>query len=224
MRHRAGSLSGRPVRPETVKRSLMSSTSWIGLGQAHLTTPATPWRPEQHARRGRVDTSNPLENLLRDIEAALQAHLFFLALVSALALPDMCAALESPDGRTSARQYQSWYRAHLHSSFPHLSPEDCYSLRCGVVHQGRLNIKGSKEYSRVVFSLPVQSGFVMHNCAANDILQFDCVQFCLDMANAVRLWWPEAKNIPCVIANESDFLRIRPKGLPGIIEGIPLIA
>ena len=48
-----------------------------------------------------------METLLREIEHALDAGLFYLALALSLSLPDICAALDSPNGESSG---QGWLR------------------------------------------------------------------------------------------------------------------
>jgi hypothetical protein len=39
---------------------------------------------------------------IREIELALQVQLYYLALISALTLPDICAALEAENGETGS--------------------------------------------------------------------------------------------------------------------------
>jgi hypothetical protein len=80
-----------------------------------------------------------METILEEIERALAAELWYAAIVMALTLPDICASLEAvpnarPDGQRA--RYQSWVRRY---GTYHLGvgDEDCWSLRCGVVHEGK---------------------------------------------------------------------------------------
>ena len=52
-----------------------------------------------------------MEVITQEIERALDAGLYYLALVCTLTLPDICAALESPTGDTSGKsgeKYKKW--------------------------------------------------------------------------------------------------------------------
>lgn len=84
-----------------------------------------------------LKNAGPLASLLHEVEVALGHHLYYLAVMLSLALPDVCAALGKPDGRTRNKDYKKWYDKYLLDVFPFLSADDCYSLRCGVVHQGK---------------------------------------------------------------------------------------
>jgi len=98
-----------------------------------------------------MKTAGPLEPLLDEVNVALSNGLYYLAVMLSLSLPDICAALERPDGRTNSEYYKKWYDKHLADKFDHLSADDCYSLRCGVLHQGKIGVqrKGAV-YDRVL--------------------------------------------------------------------------
>jgi len=46
-----------------------------------------------------------MEEVLQDIERAMQAEAWDCALSVALAMPDLCGALESSDGRATKQNY-----------------------------------------------------------------------------------------------------------------------
>jgi hypothetical protein len=163
-----------------------------------------------------------METVLQEIERALQARVYYLALVVALTLPDICAALESPDGQTDRDRYKVWYNANLGGRYGALTDADCYSLRCGVVHQGRFG-HPKMGYGRVVFSLP-GTGIFLHNNIVNDALKLDVGQFCRDMVQAARRWFASKQNDPTVQANLPNLVQLRPQGLAPYIVGMPLIA
>jgi hypothetical protein len=51
-----------------------------------------------------------MEDFLDQIEAATQTdHLYYLALAGALAVPDICGALEAPDGEATGQRYKAWF-------------------------------------------------------------------------------------------------------------------
>ena len=75
-----------------------------------------------------------MEMILKEIEAALAAKLYYLAVTLSLTLPDVCAALEAADGGTSSDRYKAWYTAHLGPTYgAMLTADDCCSLR--ILHR-----------------------------------------------------------------------------------------
>jgi hypothetical protein len=169
--------------------------------------------------------SGPLETALQEIEKALAANLFYLALVMALTLPDICAALEDENAYSGRDEYKKWYRENLADRFPFMSDADCYSLRCGVVHKGSLGLKSKgSTFSRVLFALPTPRRNIFHNNVLNDALQFDPVIFCADMIAAVRKWYSEHCEDENVKKNLPNVLQVRPNGLAPYMVGTPIIA
>lgn len=63
----------------------------------------------------------------------------------------------------------------------------------------------------------------MHNVIMGDVYLLDLLQFSEDVLNAVGGWWESAKDTEPVADNAKDMLRVR-IGLPGFIEGLPLLA
>jgi hypothetical protein len=187
-----------------------------------------------------------METILKEIENAVNAQLYYLAVVSSLALPDICSALEHADGRAKQERYKDWYTAWLQASFPELTPEDMYCLRCGVVHQGTVVGKSGTQYSRIVFHVPnpramhinanvsQPSPLAMFDSpgaeafagrgAVFPLLTLDARDFCRDIVSAVRRWCAAKQNDPIVKANLPLVVELRPNGFPPHIEGVPVIA
>ncbi len=164
-----------------------------------------------------------MKTITDEIERALSSKLYYLAVVVALGLPDVCAALESADGTTSGRQYQAWCDAWFLPSYPPLTSQDLYSMRCGVVHQGRLG-HPKMQYARVLFTLPDASGNVYHRNVINDALNLDVVTFCRDMIRAAERWYAAKQGDPSVVANMPRLVQFHARGLPPYMVGMPLIA
>src|ERR1700721_2315329 len=95
-----------------------------------------------------------MEAILKEIERAVEAGLYYLAVATPLAPPDVCAALEREDGLTKPPRYKALYDTWLAPEYPMITAEDIYCLRCGVVHQGTVIGKTGTQYSRIVFYLP----------------------------------------------------------------------
>ena len=146
---------------------------------------------------------HPMEPIIQEVEKALQAKLYYLAILIALALPDICAALESPIGGTSGRNaqaYKDWFNANLAARFANFTADDCYSLRCGVVHQGRFGHQ-NMQYARAVFMLPDGSGNTWHDCIANDAYLYSAEEFCKNIIGGVRDWFARHADDANVQAN-----------------------
>ncbi len=120
-----------------------------------------------------------MRDFLDQINAAVGAGLFYVALHSALAIPDICAALESPSGTTSGERYADWFDRFVANKYtvgpnkePSLTGDQCYQFRCALLHQGRLQPDRAQGYSRMFFLEP-NGGLIMHNNVMGDALNID---------------------------------------------------
>ncbi len=165
----------------------------------------------------------PLDTILADIQNGLRGGMYYAALVVALTVPEFCAALQCEGGGGGADKYMEWFTANLGHRYPNLTPDDCYSLRCSVLHQGRMGRPGM-QYSRVLFTVPNAQNNVFHNNIINDALNLDVIQFCEDFIRAALLWYDATRNDEHVVANISNLVRFRPEGLAPYMVGMPLIA
>lgn len=165
--------------------------------------------------------NTPLEEMLREIERALVGGFPRLAITMAVALPDVCQSLWSADGRSDRQLYKNWCRDFLLGpKFTYVSADDLYSLRCGVVHNGRF---GDLEHSvsRIVFVL--SENVTMVNCIANDVYIYSASEFCRNIVTAVRRWYEQHRHSPTVQSNMTRMMRLHPTGLPGVIVGPPCL-
>lgn len=140
---------------------------------------------------------------MNDISRALDAKLWVVALHGALALPDICAALESPDGRTAGARYRDWFSRYLSAEYPRLDADEVYQLRCSMLHQG---LSATRKYPSIIFSLPTNPSR-MHNNTINGMHNVDIGDFCNDMNDAVIKWYGEHKEDAAVIANYPRLLK-----------------
>lgn len=169
-----------------------------------------------------------MEAILREIERALSAQLWYAAIVLTVTLPDICASLEArpnarPDGQRA--RYKSWYNKHA-SAMLGLSADDCWNLRCGVVHEGRYSHKGMKgNYERVAFTLPDGAG--VHNIVLQTpsykVLSLHLPIFCQEMMDGVRVWFEKKRNDPVVQVNLERLVQVRPNGYMPYINGPNII-
>jgi hypothetical protein len=165
----------------------------------------------------------PIDTVLDDVERALASGLWYSGLVVSLTIPEICAALEQPDGSGGSSRYKAWYEEFVGPSYSRLTAEDCYSLRCGMLHQGRMGRPGM-QYARVLFTLPNADNNYFHNNILNDALNLDLVTFCRDLMAGAQQWYAARVDNPTIAKNASNLVAYRPLGLAPYMVGMPLIA
>jgi hypothetical protein len=163
-----------------------------------------------------------MDVITREIERALDNNLFYLAIIASLTLPDICSALESEDGIATKKKYIAWCDSWFLPKYPTLTSIELYSLRCGIIHQGKAT-HTQINYSRILFTLPVPQHTVLHNNIMNDALNLDASIFCHDMIQCVVNWYIQEKTSPYVLANLPNMVRYYSNGLAPYVVGFPII-
>jgi hypothetical protein len=172
---------------------------------------------------------NPLEQILGDIEKALAAEFHYLAIAVSLTVPDICAALECDPAqrREIGKTYIAWCKTNLEPNYKHFTAEDCYRLRCGVIHEGKFG-HPKTPYDNVYFGVPNTREFVNHDGLitwnGKTGLQLDARMFCETMIAAARGWLVSSATNPNVSTNMPHLVHLRPEGLPPFVNGVPVIA
>lgn len=166
-----------------------------------------------------------MEDLLLQIKTATDNNLYYLALLTTLALPDICSSLESADGKTSGAQYKDWYNKYAFGKCStELDGHNCYKFRCSTLHDGHTQDDGLK-YSRILFIEPSSTyGSVVHDNILEGALNIDLKTFCYAMIDAVHKWLLDVKDNPNFITNYSKFMKRYPTGLSPYIGGVPIIS
>ncbi len=166
-----------------------------------------------------------LDTILEDIRVGVAAGHTYLAVASALALPDICACLEAESGSTEGhvgKSYRNWVTANAPEVIRSLSVDDLWSLRNGVLHSGRLG-HAKMQFERVIF-FPVGNAAFVHNGVVNGALMLDAQAFCETMIRAVRAWLQANDEHPHVRANLARVLQHRPNGLRPYVVGLAVVA
>ncbi|ELB2923219.1 hypothetical protein QMT33_002795 [Vibrio alginolyticus] len=138
-----------------------------------------------------------MQRFIDSIEKSVEDENWYSALYLALTLPDICARLESENGKTSGAKYIAWYDKYMLDKYSHhigrnreltvfLSGADCYALRCSALHEGGADI--TTQRCREVLE-KFHFTYVGSHCNKfNNILQLDIAQFCRDVCNSVQDW------------------------------------
>lgn len=118
-----------------------------------------------------------VQRIVDDIRAALNNDLYFVALSTALTLPDICGKAEYPDESSTKKRYIDWYDKEIgyyekntnqtiDEEMPYLSGSVIYSLRCSLLHAGNPNVDNERLTKRDE-SLPIDN-FVLKIESKND--------------------------------------------------------
>ncbi len=164
--------------------------------------------------------------ILDQVDGAARNGEYFLALFGALALPSICSALESANGRDSRDKYERWFDKWVGPKYSgRLTGRQCYSFRCAMLHQGRA-VHAGLGYDRVLFLEPrfaAARGWTFHNNVLNGALNLDLVTFCSDVTNGARDWLRTAQGSARYLKNIDRSFRRFPNGFPPFIVGAPVV-
>jgi len=164
-----------------------------------------------------------MRHLLEQIKKGLDNNLYYLSLFAALALPDICGAINSESGEANKDKYVQWFNKYVAGKYRgFLGGEDCYYFRCSLLHQGNSQHPRSN-YSRVLFVEPTATTNVFHCNILNDALNIDVRIFCNDIVEGVEEWLKEVEKTELYKRNYSKFMRRYPYGLKPYIVGVPVI-
>ncbi len=169
-----------------------------------------------------------MKDLLDQIQAAKEAGLYYISLLSALLVPEICAALESTNGETEGKKYAAWFDKNVSPRYtvrgvPSLSGWDAYRFRCRMLHQPAPHAPSSP-ISRIIFVEPGSSGIDAHNNRIFDILNIDARRFVEDVVEAALLWLDRVEHTPLYKTNRERFASRYPEGLPPFMGGTPIIS
>ncbi len=183
-----------------------------------------------------------LLSILDQIDRSLDSRLYYLALFSALTIPDIAGALEAPDGQATGERYKVWYEKWIRPRFKEevqrllaaraisqtpgvenpLTGDACYRFRCSLLHQGSTQHPKSP-YSRIIFIEPGATTNVVHYGVLNGALCIDVPRFCREVLAGSRLWLRSVEGTEPYATNNDRFVRRYDNGLPPYIVGVPVI-
>lgn len=169
-----------------------------------------------------------MRDLLAQIEGAIGANSYYLALYAGLTIPDICDAMESENGQANKTKYTAWFDKYVGGHYvvcgnPTFTGEVCYFYRCSVLHQGRAQ-HPKLGYSRIIFVEPGATTNVFHNNVLNDALNIDVSIFCKQLVEGARKWLKEQEKSVEYARNFAQFMQRHPGGLAPYIVGVPVIA
>jgi hypothetical protein len=171
-----------------------------------------------------LDEKFNTRDFLTQIKRGLDSNLYFLVLFSVLAIPDICGAIASENGKATKDKYKAWFDKYVAPKYNgFVSGENCYLFRCSLLHQGSSQHPGSN-YKRVIFVEPSATTYIFHNNILNDALNIDVRIFCNDIISGAEEWLNENENTDLYKRNSDIFMRRYPNGLSPYIVGVPVIS
>lgn len=167
-----------------------------------------------------AEVHSPLCPLLTEINKAAAGGMPLLAIAMTVALPDICVSLASADGRSTGERYKQWCTDNLGNEFSFVTGDDLWSMRCGVLHNGRFgDLKHNVQ--RVIFALPNGNSYV--NNEINDAYFYGVVEFCRNFTARVHQWMEKNISDATVQANLPRLMQYR-QGLSPYVSGMMVLA
>ena len=171
-----------------------------------------------------------MHTLIAQTRKALEAELYYVALFTALTVPDIASALESSGGRASSKRFAAWYETWVRPLLKEsrgrenpLSGDECYGFRCALLHQGRSQ-RASDQYSHIMFIEPGHPNFSIHYCLVGGsalLIQLD--EFVHEVLRGCELWLGTVQGTAPFERNYASFAKRHPQGLTPYVVGAPVI-
>lgn len=179
-----------------------------------------------------------MDFILDAIETTSRHGHSFPALVTALTVPDIAGAVDSP-GTGSQARYANWIDNWFSASFPdyakhHIDGFGLYALRCKLLHEGLTDpskapaaTKSAAAAHKRLIAFNVGPGISMHLCTSIDasgdtwtVLRAET--FCEDIVVAARKWLAVRKADSAAMSRLQSLVDVR-LDVPPISRGVPLI-
>jgi hypothetical protein len=168
--------------------TMIDAHVWMRRQEAKAPPGSTMWPME-----------SPLHRYLADIHYAVNATAFYSALALALAIPDICGAIEFPDEQAVGRRYRDWFESWCGLMQSYVGAADCYAIRCSYLHEGIQEFGGRSTIdatlSHIQFTVGMGGGgWSYTNIAAapgsdaKPAVRIPVELFCRDMTTSADAW------------------------------------
>ena len=166
--------------------------------------------------------------LIAQTRKALDANLYYIGLFSALAIPDICGAIESPDGEATGARYRAWYHQYVIPRYDTLSADECYHYRCTALHQGRSEPSKAKDYERILFIEPSEAQRLRINSKRVRVgdetaIMIHLVDLIQSILAAAEHWIATSRGPEPFQTNYDRFMHRHPNGFSRLVVGLPVI-
>jgi hypothetical protein len=171
---------------------------------------------------------SPLGNVLGDISRAIEAKLYYPALLVSLTIPEICSGLML-DRSTMVKEkhYVAFINNYTKPNELGLSGLECYRLRGGLVHRANLAGHPKLDYTHVIFTLPTEL-LAVHGIDiegnGKKAVCLDLRAFCGAMRVAAEKWFQDHGTNTVVVENMRNLISFRPNGVQPFFGGNPVVA
>ena len=162
-----------------------------------------------------------MKDIIKQIRIAYKSQAYYPALFLALALPDICGALESENGQANKNKYKKWFEKYISKNYKNLNGETCYYFRCAMLHQGS-TIHNKSNYNRIIFLEP-NDCYKFDDNIINEVLNIDLINFCKNICKGVENWLDDKIENKIIQQNIKKLIKKYPNGISPYIMGIPVI-
>lgn len=169
-----------------------------------------------------------MDNFINAIDTALKNKNWYGALFIALTLPDICGKIEFPH-LSSKERYINWFNKDMDNKYKSqsvvfLSGEDCYALRCALLHEGTDDIaqqRSRKILEKFVFMTDGPHCNLSQNNYVNGkrvetFLQLRVDEFCKDICHSAEMWLKKVSKDTAIKKRLKNTMEIHK---PGFVEG-----
>jgi len=149
-----------------------------------------------------------------EMRTCRQHRAYWTLLHITVCLPDICAALESENGRAKRKKVENWCERYL--AHPKLSAAERYDMRCIVLHEGRAETKEPFRYEWYSFGQPSYAGEADHMRVEGLTLRIDVDRLSQEVQNGAERSIKEMEAESSghrgeyVAANLSSLIRVEP--------------
>ncbi|RYE26846.1 MAG: hypothetical protein EOP45_03085 [Sphingobacteriaceae bacterium] len=169
-----------------------------------------------------------MQNLINSVQLSISTQNWYAAVFVVLTLPDIAGKIEYPT-QGSQKRYAQWFEKYCGDKYKQLiggdneevvflSGNDCYALRCSLLHEGNTNIltqRAREILDEFIFTAP--SGYELHCNKSNNKLQLQSDIFCNDIIEGINQWLSDINNDAAKQIMLEDFIRVY-----SIVEGFIL--
>lgn len=162
-----------------------------------------------------------MEKLINSVKLSIETKNWYGGLTLALTLPDIAGKIEFPN-LSSSKRYSQWYENYMIDKYKSnigpdrvehifLSGNDCYSLRCSYLHEGKSEISGQTARDILEdFEFVVPPEFsIIHKNQMNNKLQLQVNIFCEDVINSIDEWLIDISEDEIKQSKLSNFLKVQ---------------
>jgi len=177
-----------------------------------------------------ADLESAFKTYLEEMERCERAKCYWALLHMLVALPDICAALQTVSGEAGdGGAYRAWCKNNF-SGQHFLSAEDRYAIRCAILQQGRTTPPPGGRYLSYSFVQPLTSGSAVHNWVTpgERNMTLDVGEMSRDTRAAMRSWFqklqlPGSKELSARVERHLPHLaREKPKSFSPAPPGISI--